>query len=460
MSTYDVIVIGGGPAGSRAGETAAAAGAETIVLEKGVPRADREGLGPDSTDAAGMLDYWVDILDIPYEEIPSDIVLRELRGSEFIGPTERCQLFTTGIDATYDGFGFTFHRAKMDDWLRQRAEESGAEYRVGTAVTTIDSELGDGHRHTVTLADGTELESEYLICADGPQRTVTLNLLDSFLPDHQPISGILGPRVANHVAYQEYRQIPEEVYEEDMLKFWWGYIPGETAYPWIFPNDGPVARVGLTMPMALDLDTIANKEHYALIQPDDTDIPAGGELIRRLLEHEYGDVYDIEADFPLVEDRGKRGGTEAYAISSTRPIDSPTAAGVAIVGGAMGTTSAFHEGGYHVAGRTGAIAGELAATGELGRYNAAWKRAIGDEILRNVSFADIVADYEPDDWDEAFRIARRMIRNGRSADDQLIRRQFTAGVGAAKLSLQYRKAKFRYRKGRYVQLTEDEYQYD
>ncbi len=58
----------------------------------------------------------------------------------------------------------------------------------------------------------------------------------------------------------------------------------------------------------------------------------------------------------------------------------------------MGATSAFHEGGDHVAVRTGAIAGRLAANDRLERYNDAWNDAIGDEVLRNVAFADIVRD--------------------------------------------------------------------
>lgn len=460
MDHVDVAVVGGGPGGSMAGAAAARRGADTVILEKGVPRADRPQLGPDSTDAAGMLDYWVDILGIPVEDIPEEIILRELRGGEFIGPNESVRLYSTGMDASYDGFGFTFHRARMDDWLRERAETAGAAYRVGQRVVGVDTEFDGGHRHHLQLADGTELSADYLVCADGPQRTVTLPVLEQFLPADKPPSEIIGPRDANHIAYQEYREFPREVFEEDMLKFWWGYIPGETAYPWVFPNDGQVARVGLTMPMAVDLDTVPDRDAYPLLEPTDENVPGGTEYLRRLLEREYGDEYDIATDFPLVQDRGKQGGQEAYAISSTRPIESPTAAGIAIVGGAMGTTSAFHEGGYHVAARTGAIAGRLAAQGELSRYNHAWQRAIGDEIRRNVSFADIVADYGPADWDRAFRVARRMIAgHEENGNGPLLRRRATAGLGALRLVLEYRRRKFGYRDASYVQLSESEYRY-
>jgi len=126
------------------------------------------GLGPDSTDAAGFLDYWLDIADLEFEDIPADVIEQELEDAEFIGPTERVSVDRTGIDADYDGFGFTFHRAKFDDWLRSRAEDAGAEYVVGTTVKSVDSDLAGGHSHTLRLGDGEAVTTEYLVLADGP----------------------------------------------------------------------------------------------------------------------------------------------------------------------------------------------------------------------------------------------------------------------------------------------------
>ena len=459
MKRVDVAIVGGGPAGASAAERAAAHGAATVLFEQGVPREDREGLGPDSTDAAGMLDYWVDIMDFDVAAIPDEVIHRELEATEFVGPSSAVRLETTGMDASYDKFGYTFHRARMDDWLHERATEAGADLRVGTAVKDLESDLsGAEPTHTLTLSNGETLEASHVVLADGPQRRITLNALDQFLVG-KSVSDHLSPPVANHIAYQEYREFPPELFEEfeDTLKFWWGHMPGETAYPWIFPNDGTVARVGLTMPIGMDLSEVPHPESYKLLRPTDDRIPAGAEYIRRLLELEYGDEYDIETDIPRVEDRGKSKGTETYPISSTRPIESPVGANIAVAGGAMGTTSAFHEGGYHVAVRTGKIAGRLAATDGLEHYNEVWKRAVGDELLRNVAFADIVADYEPDDWDWAFDTISKMQGNGDG--DSIINQKYTAGLGAAKVLGAYKKAKFRHRDGRYVQLTADEYVY-
>jgi len=454
MERVDVAIVGGGPAGTSAAWTAADAGADALVIEKGVPRSDRERLGPDSTDAAGMLDYWIDLMDFAPEEIPEEVILRTLSGADFHGPTETLTIDDTGIDATYPEFGFAFHRARFDDWLREEAEAAGASYHVGDSVTGVDSDPGGDtnhdHRHHLTLSNGEEIEAEYLVLADGPQRTVTLGALDQFTPEGHSVSEHLGPTEANHIAYQEHREVPEELFDPERILFWWGIIPGHTAYPWVFPNDGRMARIGLTMPIGLDIDAFDRSE-WALLCEDDETIPQGSVYLERLVEHAYPG-YDIE-DFPLVEDRGKRRGTETYPISSTRPIESPTRAGVAVVGGAMGGTSAFHEGGDHVAVRTGKIAGELAATGELRRYNDAWQAALDDEFRRNVTMAHIVTDYGPEDWDRVFAAADTMLNRGEYSWWSVLR----SGLTGLRLVRQYNRTKRQFENGGYVQFSEDEY---
>lgn len=461
MKRVDVAIVGGGPAGSAAAHAAATAGAEALVLEKGVPRADRERLGPDSTDAAGILDYWVDIMDIHPDEFPDDVILHELDRAEFIGPNESLTMRTTGIESSYDHFGYAMHRAKFDDFLRDRAEEAGAEYRVKASVKDVETTLDAGSedpRHVLTLADKSTVGADFLVLADGPQRTVTNKVLDRFLPADKQASEVMASVTANHIAYQEHREFPEEVFEEvaGAIMFWWGYMPGHTAYPWVFPNDNGVCRVGLTMPIGMDIDEVEDRDKYALLHEDDERIPSGSVYIERLLEHLWGDEYDVDEDFPVVEERGKSKGTETYPISSTRPIDSPVDAGIAVTGGAMGATSAFHEGGDHVAVRTGAIAGELAGEGDLSEYNSRWKDAIGEEVLRNVAMAECVRGYGPDKWDWAFKTANKL-KADNDGYDLFNTSKIGAGLSAARLVGGYQKTKFKYRNGKYVQISEDDY---
>ena len=449
MERVDVAIVGGGPAGTSAAAAAASADANALVIEKGVPREDREGLGPDSTDAAGLLDYWIDLMDFEPDEIPDDVILRSLEGTDFIGPSETFRIDETGIDASYPEFGLAFHRAKFDDGLRERAENAGANSHLGDSVTSVESTVNGSHEHTLTLSNGEEVKADYLILADGPQRTVTTETLDQFTTD-RVIEDVLNPTEVNHIAYQEHREVPEELYDPKRLKFWWGLMPGHTAYPWVFPNDGQVARIGLTMPIGLDIDDFDHRI-WELLHEEDTQIPQGRTYIERLIEREYPG-YDID-DFPLAEDRGKRLGTETYPISSTRPIESPTEAGIAVVGGAMGGTSAFHEGGDHVAVRTGQLAGDLAARGELQRYNDAWQDALGAEFLRNVAMADVVRGYGPHDWDRLFAAADTIVNRGEYSWRSILR----SGLTGIRLVRTYRRTKDRFRDGGYVQFHEDDY---
>jgi electron-transferring-flavoprotein dehydrogenase len=404
MEEFDVAVIGGGPAGSSAAREAATT-ENVVVFEKGVRREERNSPGPDSTDAAGFLDYWFEVADFNRDFLDEMPVLRELDSAEFIGPNVTATMEDTGIDSWYDGFGVTFDRVEMDDLLRARAEERGAKYRVGGSVRGVETRrTTDGFLHEVRVAGGEDVRAGYVVLADGPSRRVTVPTLAQF--GDSGVEDALNPAEANHIAYQEHRRFPDELFEDDVLRFWWGAIPGETAYPWYFPNDGNVARVGVTVPRDV---TVKNGEAYALLNGDDTP-PQPSEYVRRLIEHEYPG-YELD-DFPLVEDRGKNGGVESYPISSTLPIESPTRAGVLVAGGAMGTTSAFHEGGYHLAVRTGKIAGTVIAEDRVNDYNDDWKEAVGDEVARNVGLARLVSDYGPDDWDTLIGHAKAALEGG------------------------------------------------
>ncbi|MDY7082366.1 MAG: NAD(P)/FAD-dependent oxidoreductase, partial [Halobacteria archaeon] len=357
------------------------------------------------------------------------------------------------LDSWYDKFAFTFDRVAMDYLLRQKAEEAGAEYRVGKSVKSVETtNEGGKYKHTLKIGGGESVEADYLVLADGPQRRVTIPTLQQFA-DGDLVSEKIGPANANHIAYQEYRRLPDEIFEDDVLRFWWGYMPGETTYPWYFPYADNVVEFGLTMPINLDLSTVENRDDYLFLHDDDERVPSGGEYIKRLLEHVYGDEYDIENDLPLVEERGKKPGTETYPISSTDPIDSPVHANIAAVGGAMGGTSAFHEGGYHIAMGTGKTAGRLIARGRIDEYNREWKKGeLGREIHRNVCLAHIVRDYKPDDWDSAFRSAE--ISRGNMEASLLERVSST--VGMFKI-LAKQKYLMNVAKKNYVQINESDY---
>jgi electron-transferring-flavoprotein dehydrogenase len=198
----------------------------------------------------------------------------------------------------------------------------------------------------------------------------------------------------------------------------------------------------MTAPINVDISD-KREDGYTLLRDNDETQPSGEEYIRRLLEQEYPD-YEID-DFPRVEDRGKQKGIESYPISSTRPIESPARAGILVVGGAMGATSAFHEGGYHVAVGTGKAAGRVIAENRVEEYNDEWKDAVGDELARNVGLASIVQDYEPEDWDRLFGHVNAAV------DGSIVER-----LRHAPAIYMIRREYLRGREG-YIAVTEDDY---
>jgi len=186
-----------------------------------------------------MLDYWVDLMDFEADEaFPEDVILSELDGASFIIPSESVTLHSTGIDASYPNFGFTFHRAKFDDWLRDRAEDAGAEYRVGVSVTGVETDQSNEYSHRVSLASGGDLEADFLILADGPQRTITVGAVGQFLPGEETLSDRLPSTEANHIAYQEHRRMPEEIVPRGHHRL----LVGRDAGPHRLPVDLPERR--------------------------------------------------------------------------------------------------------------------------------------------------------------------------------------------------------------------------
>ena len=144
---YDVIVIGGGPAGSSAARKASLLGLKTLLLEKeNFPRYKPCG-GAVSDTALSYLDF----------ELPSTIQLNEMRGIRIIYKGKKLEKnFPTRI-------GILVKREIFDDFLLKMAQESGAEIVTGEKAIDYDEKE---HKLRVTT-DKREYETHYLIIAEG-----------------------------------------------------------------------------------------------------------------------------------------------------------------------------------------------------------------------------------------------------------------------------------------------------
>ena len=164
---YDVVVVGGGPAGSTCARTLVAGGARVVVIDRAeFPRVKLCGgwISPGIWDALQLLP-------------------RDYPGG--LWPWSVCHVYYRGKDHAIPSKGWFIRRYELDDFLLRR---SGAELRLGIHVKQLSWDAGDA-RWTIELPDGTALRARYVVGAGGT---------------HCPVARVLEPpRPRRAVAAQE-----------------------------------------------------------------------------------------------------------------------------------------------------------------------------------------------------------------------------------------------------------------
>ncbi|WP_406286970.1 geranylgeranyl reductase family protein [Embleya sp. NBC_00896] len=209
--SWDVVVIGAGPAGASAALAAARAGRRVLVLERAeLPRY--------KTCGGGIIGPSKGALPPGFEPPVADLV----REVEFTlrGRRRRVRSSRTTLIGLVD-------RARFDEALTRAAVDAGAVLREGVAVSRIAEHDGEV---TLTLADGDTVRARAVVGADGSAgRTaayvgVTFEQVDLGLEAEVPV--------------------PAEVAEHwrGRILLDWGPIPG--SYGWVFPK-GDSLTVGV-----------------------------------------------------------------------------------------------------------------------------------------------------------------------------------------------------------------------
>jgi geranylgeranyl reductase family protein len=156
--TYDVIVVGAGPAGSITAHDCAKAGLKTLLLEK--------SKHPREKPCGGAVMYRG--LHILRGRLPNSLVERRINGLRFLLPSGDAAEFSSE-----KLIGITVFRERFDEFLARRAVDAGAELKEMTKAkhTSIGS---DGA--TVLTRDGLEFKARYLVGADGVNSVVAKSL--------------------------------------------------------------------------------------------------------------------------------------------------------------------------------------------------------------------------------------------------------------------------------------------
>ncbi|UCE09899.1 MAG: NAD(P)/FAD-dependent oxidoreductase [Candidatus Thorarchaeota archaeon] len=156
--SYDIIVVGAGPAGSIAAQRSAALGLRTLLLEK-------HSLPREKACGGAVMHRGLQIVN---ERIPRRVVEQKIYGLRFV--------LQDGRTAEFESdklLGITCHRSVFDEYLARRAERAGADLIEQARV--VDASVNDDYAET-TLSDGRVLRARFLIGADGVTSTVAHSL--------------------------------------------------------------------------------------------------------------------------------------------------------------------------------------------------------------------------------------------------------------------------------------------
>ena len=170
MSNWDVLIVGGGPAGCAAGNLLAQAGARTLVLEGGafprhhigesllpasMPVLERLGVGRGQLSAGMQHKFGARFYDAEHDDMAS---------FDFDAPSAPRQAKDAAEAPVEYPPSYQVERAIFDEWLLDAAVRQGCQVRQKAVVAALDE---DAAEPTARLADGTVERARFLIDASG-----------------------------------------------------------------------------------------------------------------------------------------------------------------------------------------------------------------------------------------------------------------------------------------------------
>ncbi|UVO50816.1 geranylgeranyl diphosphate reductase [Sphingomonas sp. SUN019] len=216
---FDVVVVGGGPAGATAATELARAGRDVLLLD----RAGRIKPCGGAIPPRLIEDF----------AIPDHLLVAKARSARMVAPSDKRVDMPVG-----DGFVGLVDRAAFDEWLRARAAMAGATRRTGTFLR-LDRDAGGGavvvYRET---RDGPEerVGARAVIGADGARSGVARGAIPG--ADRVPCV------FAYHEVIRSPAGEPSDAFDPARCDVYYQADLSPDFYAWIFPH-GDTASVGV-----------------------------------------------------------------------------------------------------------------------------------------------------------------------------------------------------------------------
>ena len=340
-TSYDVIVVGAGPAGSTAALYAAEKGASVLLLDKkreiGSP-IQCAGFLPDASEVQALLPDAR--LPDTLKNYPHSCVLQRIDTQRLITPN--CSIKEFAVRGT------VLDRRRYDQFLAEQAARAGAELMIKTRVTKIEG--------TTVETSGSfgkqRIKAKAIIGADGPNSLVAKSKGLALRPESRVTSVALEYQVRNVDI------------DTSALEMYFGkdFVPG--GYAWIFPEGRDRANVGIGIRSGMAEKGISAKEY----------------------------LHRFMRDHPLAEPKLKNG-IIMNVIAGIIPVngapEKTANENTLIVGDAAGHIFATNGGGIPPAMIAGKIAGETAAEFAAGKcrleeYDRRWRAQFGSALETSV----------------------------------------------------------------------------
>ncbi len=219
--SYDIVVAGGGPGGSRTARNLAKMGHSVLLLEK------RQEIGAPKRCAEGLTLSAIDIIG----DIPSNCRMKDIIGAKVYSPDGNHVLVHYG-----DHGGYCVERKMFDKWLACEASRAGATVIANAEVTDVlkDGSQVKGVKVKICGEDEMEIEAKVVVAADGIESTISRKAgLDTTNSLVNVDSGF------------QYEMCNLHLKDSDKIIMYLGNDVAPRGYVWIFPKGDDLANVGI-----------------------------------------------------------------------------------------------------------------------------------------------------------------------------------------------------------------------